>query len=53
MTRDEILYDKTAGASDGNVTKYWEEIKPEWQGQPWCCCFITFSGRMVSMLIQD
>lgn len=42
MTRDEILYDKTAGASDGNVTKYWEEIKPEWQGQPWCCCFITW-----------
>lgn len=42
MTRDEILYDKTAGASSGNVTKYWEEIKPEWQGQPWCCCFITW-----------
>lgn len=42
MTRDEILYDKTAGASDGNVTKYWEEIKPEWQGQPWCGCFITW-----------
>ena len=42
MTRDEILYDKTAGASDGNVTKYWEEIKPEWQGQPWCAIFITW-----------
>lgn len=42
MTRDEILYDKTAGASDGNVTKYWEEIKPEWQGQPWCAIFVTW-----------
>ena len=42
MTRDEILYEKTAGASDGNVTKYWEEIKPEWQGQPWCAIFITW-----------
>lgn len=42
MTRDEILYDKTAGASSGNVTKYWEEIKPEWQGQPWCAIFVTW-----------
>lgn len=32
----EVLYSKTAGASDGNVTKYWHETKPEWQGQPWC-----------------
>ena len=38
----EILYDKTKGASDENTTKHWFEIKPEWQGQPWCCCFITW-----------
>ena len=42
MTRDEILYDKTAGASSGNVTKYWEEIKPEWQGQPWCAIWVCW-----------
>lgn len=39
----EILYDKTRGASDQNATKYWFEIKPEWQGQPWCaiwCCWV-------------
>lgn len=42
MTRDEILYDKTAGSGSGNVTKYWEEIKPEWQCQPWCAIFITW-----------
>lgn len=38
----EILYDKTKGASDGNATKYWYEIKPEWQGQPWCAIWICW-----------
>ena len=30
------LYDKTANAGSGNYTKYWAEIKPDYQGQPWC-----------------
>lgn len=42
MTRNEILYDKTAGSGEGNVTKYWEEIKPEWQGQPWCAIWVCW-----------
>lgn len=36
------LYDKTANAGSGNYTKYWAEIKPDYQGQPWCACFITW-----------
>lgn len=39
---NEVLYHKTKGAGSDNIVKYWEEIKPEWQGQPWCCCFITW-----------
>ncbi len=36
------LYDKTANAGTGNYTKYWAEIKPEWNGQAWCACFVTW-----------
>ena len=33
---DEILYHKTKGAGSDNITKYWKETKPEWNGQAWC-----------------
>jgi hypothetical protein len=36
------LYDKTANAGTENYTKYWAEIKPDYQGQPWCACFVTW-----------
>lgn len=36
------LYDKTANAGSNNYTKYWSEIKTDYQGQPWCACFITW-----------
>ena len=36
------LYEKTTNAGNGNYTKYWDEIKPEYQGQPWCACFVTW-----------
>ena len=36
------LYDKAENAGSNNYTKYWAEIKPEYQGQPWCACFITW-----------
>lgn len=39
---DAYLYDKTANAGSGNYTKYWAEIKPEYQGQPWCACYVTW-----------
>ena len=36
------LYDKTANAGSNNYTKYWQDIKPTYQGQPWCACFVTW-----------
>lgn len=36
------LYDKTANAGYDNWTKYWAEIKPSFQRQPWCACFVTW-----------
>lgn len=40
--RNSNLYDKTANAGNNNFTKYWAEIKPEWNGQAWCACFVTW-----------
>lgn len=36
------LYSKTANAGSNNYTKYWEDIKASYQGQPWCACFVTW-----------
>ena len=36
------LYDKTANAGSGNYTKYWADIRPSYQGQPWCAAFVTW-----------
>ena len=36
------LYNKTANAGYKNFTKYWQDIKPSWQGQPWCAIFVTW-----------
>lgn len=36
------LDDKTANAGSANYTKYWRDIKPSYQGQPWCACFVTW-----------
>ena len=36
------LYDKTANAGKNNYTKYWADVKPSYQGQPWCACFVTW-----------
>ena len=37
-----FLWEKTGNAGSGNYTKYWAEIKPDFQGQPWCACFVTW-----------
>lgn len=37
-----MLYDKTANAGSGNYTKYWADIEPSYQGQPWCAAFVTW-----------
>ena len=36
------LDDKTANAGSENYTKYWRDIKPDYQGQPWCAAFISW-----------
>lgn len=36
------LDDKTANAGKNNYTKYWRDIKPAFQGQPWCAAFVTW-----------
>ena len=36
------LDSKTGNAGDGNYTKYWRDIRPEWQKSPWCACFVTW-----------
>ena len=36
------LYNKTANPGYNNYTKYWQDIKPSWQGQPWCAVFVTW-----------
>ena len=39
---DAQLDDKTANAGTANHTKYWRDIKPEFQGQAWCAAFVTW-----------
>jgi hypothetical protein len=39
------LDSKTANAGSGNYTKYWRDLKPTWQGQPWCYCFVSWCAR--------
>ena len=32
----------TGNAGSANYTKYWRDIKPDYQGQPWCAAFISW-----------
>jgi peptidoglycan hydrolase-like protein with peptidoglycan-binding domain len=36
------LDSKTGNAGNNNYTKYWRDIKPEWQRSAWCACFVTW-----------
>ena len=36
------LDSKTGNAGYNNYTKYWRDVKPEWNGSYWCACFITW-----------
>ena len=36
------LDSKTGNAGTNNYTKYWRDIYPSYQGQPWCACFVTW-----------
>lgn len=36
------LDSKTANAGYNNYTKYWRDVKPEWNGSYWCAVFICW-----------
>lgn len=36
------LDSKTANAGSANYTKYWRDLYPSYQGQPWCAIFISW-----------
>ena len=36
------LDSKTGNAGSGNYTKYWRDVYPQYQGQPWCACFVSW-----------
>lgn len=36
------LDSKTANAGSANFTKYWRDIEPSYQGQPWCAAFVSW-----------
>lgn len=36
------LDSKTENAGSNNYTKYWQDIKKAYQGQPWCAAFVTW-----------
>lgn len=36
------LDSKTANAGSNNYTKYWQDVKPSYQGQPWCAAFVSW-----------
>lgn len=36
------LDNKTANAGSNNYTKYWRDLKPSFQGQPWCDAFVDW-----------
>ncbi len=52
------LDDKTANAGSANYTKYWRDLKPIYQGQPWCavwvswCMYKTFGLETAKKLLK-
>lgn len=36
------LDSKTGNAGSKNYTKYWRDVYPQYQGQPWCACFVSY-----------
>ena len=36
------LDSKTANSGSANYTKYWRDVIPSFQGQPWCACFVSW-----------
>jgi hypothetical protein len=43
------LEDFTANDGSGNYTIFWRDLKPEWQGQPWCAAFVVWCARQAGV----
>jgi hypothetical protein len=43
------LDDKTANAGNANYTKFWDYLKPSFQGQPWCAAAISYWARQAGI----
>ena len=39
---DKNLDNKTANAGKNNYTKYWRDLCPSYQKEPWCQCFVNW-----------
>lgn len=52
------LDSKTANAGTKNYTKYWKDVKPSFQGESWCACFISwvfmvvFGQKVAALLLK-
>ena len=51
------LDSKTANAGSGNYTKYWRDMAPSYQGQPWCdafvdWCFVQAYGKTAAQALE-
>ena len=40
------LDSKTGNAGRNNYTKYWRDLAPSMQGEPWCQCFVDWCFKM-------
>lgn len=47
VAQSQVGYVEGGGADghSGNITKYWAELAPSFQGQPWCACFQRWVNR--------
>lgn len=39
---NEQLSEKTTNAGYNNYTKYWYDVEPDLNGEPWCACFVSW-----------
>lgn len=47
VARSQVGYVESGGAggNSGNITKYWAELAPSLQGQPWCAAFVSWTFK--------
>lgn len=47
VAESQVGYVEGGGADgrSGNITKFWAELDPGLQGQPWCACFVRWTDK--------